>query len=489
LEPSATLRQVLTRQAIDTVLITTHYLDSFGGFPLVALDVAGALREAGASVHVAACRVANPLAAEAAARGFPVHNLHQGDRPPAMPDSVDLVWGQHWTAYGLALLQFGVATRGLVLSSLSPFEPLEAFPALADEANLLLFNSEENLAVQAPSLPSGVATRVLPNSLPASWFQGATDGGHSLRRLLVVANDLPTDMAAALVLLEGTGVACDIVGMDHGQRLVDESVLDGCDAVVTIGHTVQKALARHRPVFVYGRFGGPGWLTEVNLPLALHHNFSGRGFGRRKACGLAAEISAGFAAARVETAELGQAAHARFRLEAQLAALLGGLRPKSVPRRMDPKRHRPAMLLAQAHANLSSGAAPFPAVRNIPGGETIWMTAVLRDPPPAPPEDAVLLPKAELAARVLPSGRMRLAGTLRVRHPKRVVSLLLELPDGARAVTTLAWPLDAPRRSVVHFQGWLPAIAGEGVARLLLRDEEGTETCLAALDVSQRLDG
>lgn len=489
MSPVEMLQAVIGRQGIRTALITTHYFDGYGGSPLVALDVAEALRRAGVEVHIAACRIAPPLSAAAAARGFPLHDLHEGARPPGLPQEVDLVWGQHWSAYGLALLEFGIAARGIILSSLSPFEPLEALPFLADEADLLLFNSEENLAVQTPSLPAGTPRHVLPNSLPAAWFEGVSSPREAPLRVLFVSNDPPTDLAAALLLLEADDIACVAIGAHSEQRLVDEALLDDHDAVVTMGHTVQKALARQRPVFVYGRFGGPGWLTPDNLPLALHHNFSGRGFGRREAPHLAAEFKSGFSAARDRVGCLAALARERFCLETHLAMRLEGVPRLDAPRRLNLARHRPAMLLAQGHANLSSGAAPYPAVRNIPGGETLHLMATLRTEPPAAPADAVLFAKPRLTARVLPTGRLRMAGTLRVRRPDRVANLLLETPDGGRAPLRIAWPAGAPRRLMAPVRGWLPAAAGEGVARLLLQDVDGQETCLAELDVICRAEG
>jgi hypothetical protein len=82
-------------------------------------------------------------------------------------------------------------------------------------------------------------------------------------------------------------------------RRVTPELIHEHDAVVSIGKTVQYALAAGVPVFCYDHFGGPGWLNDGNVEAAARHNFSGRGFtARDSASELVEEIGDGYRAAR-----------------------------------------------------------------------------------------------------------------------------------------------------------------------------------------------
>ena len=59
-------------------------------------------------------------------------------------------------------------------------------------------------------------------------------------------------------------------------------ILSTYDAVVTIGKTVQYAIANSCPVYCYDYLGGPGWLTTSNFLEAEKYNFSGRCCNRKR---------------------------------------------------------------------------------------------------------------------------------------------------------------------------------------------------------------
>ena len=89
--------------------------------------------------------------------------------------------------------------------------------------------------------------------------------------------------------------------------LVSPAHVDAADAVITIGKTVQYALAAACPVFCYDIHGGPGWLTQRNLGTARRHNFSGRPFARMDAAAIARQVLDGYAGALAEASTLGSA--------------------------------------------------------------------------------------------------------------------------------------------------------------------------------------
>lgn len=95
------------------------------------------------------------------------------------------------------------------------------------------------------------------------------------------------------------------MGINYDFRRIEPKDLRNCDAVITIGKTVQYALAMKRPVYCYDRFGGPGWLDHRNVELAAHYNFSGRCCSRRIAADeIVSEIVQGYSSARMDTDRL-----------------------------------------------------------------------------------------------------------------------------------------------------------------------------------------
>jgi hypothetical protein len=67
----------------------------------------------------------------------------------------------------------------------------------------------------------------------------------------------------------------DAIGSEK-PAITSAELLDHYDCVISIGKTVQYCLVQGIPVFLYDRFGGPGYLNESNYELAEYYNFSGR---------------------------------------------------------------------------------------------------------------------------------------------------------------------------------------------------------------------
>lgn len=193
----------------------------------------------------------------------------------------------------------------VVFAHLSPYMVAETamVPGLERGlASAVVFNSPETMqAHRALGLYDGFPgdrLHVFPNPAPDDFsrLDGAS-ADHDCLRLLLVSNHIPDEVAAALELLEGS---VDVVRVgrqgERGatERRVDADLLQGCDAVLSIGKTVQYALTSGRGVFCYDVHGGPGWLGPDNVDRAAGLNFSGRGFGRLEAEQIAEQILAGW---------------------------------------------------------------------------------------------------------------------------------------------------------------------------------------------------
>ena len=146
-------------------------------------------------------------------------------------------------------------------------------------------------------------------------------------RVLVVANR----NAFAVTALQKLGMQVHVRGLGGGSYCrVLPGDFDGCDAVVTMGKTVQYCLCAGVPVYVYGAYGVPGWLTEDNVERAARSAFCGRGFPDKKSGGAAAEIRDGFARALDFQTARRESFIGRFSIGKVLPPLLESIGPRKI---------------------------------------------------------------------------------------------------------------------------------------------------------------
>lgn len=119
------------------------------------------------------------------------------------------------------------------------------------------------------------------------------------KKILVVANILCDELRELRKLLSEKNISIDYLGRDGDRyELVTKELLAQYDAVITFGKTVQYCLISNTPVYVYGLFGGPGWLSKTNYDATKKHNFSGRGFKKKAAEKIVEELLAGYNSAK-----------------------------------------------------------------------------------------------------------------------------------------------------------------------------------------------
>lgn len=165
-----------------------------------------------------------------------------------------------------------------VYGHLSPFEPLETPGPFIEHAlaQKVICNSPETLETIQPLFSDPSILSVYPNPAPRAFFEITERKSNTPAKVLAVSNHFPTEMIAALEKLKKRGVLVEMIGRGFDEIRVSANEIEECSAVISIGKTVQYAIAGWRPVYVYDRFGGPGWLNESNFEAASRANFSGR---------------------------------------------------------------------------------------------------------------------------------------------------------------------------------------------------------------------
>lgn len=240
------------------------------------------------------------------------------------PFTYDLIYAQHQVLplFGYEETAEDLPATRIVIGRLSRRSFMESGGwayerALADVvfANSVL-TAEHLLSV-------GVTTpiTVFHNAAPTIFFRNHVDRPPAPRRITVVSNHLGPDVLSALEILKRSAEVQVFGGTATTHTLMSPEMVAATDLVISIGKTVQYALASRTPVYVYGHFGGPGYLDPENIDRAHRFSFSGRCCERRlPAERLAREIldqyGKGVAFARASTNQWLQT----FRLEPYLEA-------------------------------------------------------------------------------------------------------------------------------------------------------------------------
>ncbi len=317
-----------------SALLATSQFAGIAGSELVLLELAEQLIARGWRCDILAAWADEPMRGLARAAGATVI----GKPAEVRPLTYDMVWIQTRLEAAMDYAPgpdeaprtfFAFAHLDLKWSLTQPGPVLE--PLLADA---YVVTSEEARDHFAAAGLESAKIRLFRNAAPATFVPG--EGRPiDLRRLLIVSNHAPAEVAEAADLLRADGV--EVVRMGKGGdlegRRIEPADLQGADAVLTIGKTVPYALAARVPVFVYDHLGGPGWLSAETFQPAMRTNFSGRCCGRRLGAeALAEEVKAGFADAAVYARSLSEAGLESFRLEPFVDGLVEASRTGPTPR-------------------------------------------------------------------------------------------------------------------------------------------------------------
>lgn len=304
------------------VLITQAHLVQYQGSEIVTLELAEYLASQGAEVTVVTQAYGYPLRAEFESRRIAVYETTDSElHAHIRRNRPDIAWIQHGVVPE-ALLREPQGVTFFFHHMSSHLAP--EFTLIPDLERLLatavLFESPSSLVSHRNTgAYEGLdddRLQVFGNPAPERFGSAARDSEDPPRRIMVVSNHIQPELLSAVRRLEGE-FEIDLVGSERElgakPRRVEAEDIALAGAVITIGKTVQYALAVGTPVFVYDHFGGPGWLSIENLEEVAFENFSGRGSsGRMTADEIVAQVRQGFDTAQQSSKQLRSIASTRY---------------------------------------------------------------------------------------------------------------------------------------------------------------------------------
>lgn len=134
-----------------------------------------------------------------------------------------------------------------------------------------------------------------PNPAPRAFAEVAKRRG-VLKKIAVISSSHPTNEVIAIKdLMKERGVEVDYIGrFNNNHRIVDGNLYDEYDLIIGIGKNAKYSLVSGVPIYIYGRFGGNGYITEELLDRLELFNLSGRGGEKKTPIQIVDEVINGY---------------------------------------------------------------------------------------------------------------------------------------------------------------------------------------------------
>ncbi|MBC8578932.1 glycosyltransferase [Zhenhengia yiwuensis] len=302
------------------ILITNYSIAEFAGSEINCLSLALQFKKMGAIVEVATFNFGEPIREKFEKSEIIVTNILLEE---LKEKSYDLIWAHHTIVLDYLIFIKQIKGYKIIFSSLSPFEPLEVAPYYANELTLCLANSEETRKKILEENVEESNIYVFPNYVDEEFFKYTWDRRNDLpKKVAIVSNHLPIEEIQLIDLLREDGVEVDIYGVGYIQTLITPEILIGYDLIISIGKTVQYAMAMGIPLYCYDIHGGPGWIDEKNIYDTFNTNFSGRGFKRYLAEEIYVDLLKGYSHSKLNLIKLKEFVRKYCSLEKNLNIIL-----------------------------------------------------------------------------------------------------------------------------------------------------------------------
>jgi len=308
--------------------MTNIYLTGFSGSEIATFEIAKTLQELGHNICIATFKHAPPLKKLFQSANLAVYDLSKEELPSK---EFDVAWVHHFPVFS-HLIDQNIKVSNTILFSLSFYTPLECFPPYHSMASQLLANSRETIDFFTRSgLIKENLIEVFPNSVLDEYFESSKRGHNSeLKKLAIISNHIPEEVRNAAEKVKDFAEVT-FYGNEKGGEVsyITAEILNNYDAVLTIGRTVQYALALKIPVYCYDRFGGPGWISSNNIDQSEYYNFSGRCCRIIKTPGtIAHELKEGYLDIIKDVETLHEISAKRYRLKSNISKVLNNIQTK-----------------------------------------------------------------------------------------------------------------------------------------------------------------
>ena len=306
------------------VLLTNFEITQFSGSEITITSIASQFKKLGYTVYMASLNYEEPLFSSVKTEFDVIINLFE-DEFDFSEIEFDIVWSQHTFLLDSLIFDRGLKAKKIVASSLSPFESFESMPVYSDDLSLIIANSVETKKVLQDEGIKEI--ELFENFSYTSYFENPKKVD-KLKKIAIVSNHIPEEMMEALELLKEKEYIVDIYGLAGQKKLITDEILKQYDAIISIGKTVQYAMSLKIPVYIYDRFGGPGYLRKTNIEENRMHNFSGRGYSKNTPENIVEDIISNYSSVIEDLGDIHTYAYENFCFEENFSKILSKLEEK-----------------------------------------------------------------------------------------------------------------------------------------------------------------
>ncbi len=316
------------------ILITQSSLCQLAGSEVTCLELATFFKEQGASVIVFSWFINGSIKSL-----FSQNKIYTttDENDPKIKD-LDYVWIHHQVLPLILLKNYNKPSfkkPALVFHHMSALDYvyLEQPYIFSLEQKLAaksVFVSEEALRFNTQKYENAFHSPIVfPNYIPEP-FLDQQKSNETLKRILIVSNHPPKELSDSIDVFRKKGYTVNYIGRksDNYQKVTPD-LLKEYDVVISIGKTVQYCLGMNKPVYLYDKHGGCGYLTAKNFDKALFANFSGRGFKNKKSTDIVKEVINGYRSAINYQTKNYQSLVSRFILQDNITKLFKTAKPRT----------------------------------------------------------------------------------------------------------------------------------------------------------------
>lgn len=247
------------------ILITNFWLNEFNESENFCFEFVNHCTSLGHDVEIYALDI------DAAMRTYCVENkitLHDSNSKFSSTH-YDLIWMHHNVVPRDFLLDSKTAlTANAVISHhMSAFEPVDIpfFPEIESQiANRILASSYDVKILLTELGLNDDAIEVIGSPAP-KVFIGYESPMPQLNKFLFVSNDPPKNMLAAAEMLETIGFEVKRIERNEfigNRNWISPEDFRWADAIISIEETIPYAVLSHRPIYLYNKYSGLGWVTD-----------------------------------------------------------------------------------------------------------------------------------------------------------------------------------------------------------------------------------
>lgn len=187
------------------------------------------------------------------------------------------------------------------------FIHMSALPAFPLDAPLLpefeVKIASKILTISERTSVNCISRIIGQNSLLGDWknpvprdFKLLKSRNGELKKIAVISSSHPTEEIINIKqLIKEYNIDIDYIGrFNNNAQVIDAEFYDKYDLIIGIGKNARYSLVSGVPIYIYGRFGGSGYINDNNYATNNDNNFSGRGFGKKNSNEIVKEIIEGY---------------------------------------------------------------------------------------------------------------------------------------------------------------------------------------------------